>query len=318
MSLVGRADELRDAHRLIRPYIHRTPILTSATLDRLSGRSLFFKCENFQRVGAFKARGAFHALLKLSAEEKKHGVVTHSSGNHGQAIALAGRTLDIPTTVVVPRNAPKVKRDAMRDYGATLVLCEPTQAARESMVRDLVLAHHYVEIPPFDHDDVILGQGTAALELLEDVPLLDAVIAPVGGGGLLAGCAIAASLYGAHVLGAEPAQADDTKRSLDAGKRITLDAVNTIADGVRTSVGVRNFAIIAQGVSDVICIEENEIVNAMRLLWERMKIVVEPTAALPLAAVLKTSIDVTGQRVGLIVSGGNVDVDAFFQTALSA
>lgn len=312
-------DDIRAAAERLKPWTHVTPVLTSRTLDERCGGTVFLKCENFQRVGAFKFRGAMNALLQLSDAEKAKGVVTHSSGNHAQALALAGKLLKIPVCVVMPRTAPAIKRAATEGYGATIVSCEPTQADREATVERLIAEHGYTLIHPFDDWRVIAGQGTAAWELLDQAGPLDVVVSPVGGGGLLSGTAIALKgrSLSTHVVGAEPEKVDDAARSFRSGKLEPTNNAQTIADGLRTSLGAKTFAVIREQVDDIVTVSEAEILEAMRFLWERLKIVVEPSSAVALAPVLLGKLPVRGQRVGIILSGGNVDVDPLFQ-ALAA
>jgi len=310
-TVPGLAD-VRTAARRIAPHAHRTPVLTSRTLDTEAGARLLFKCENLQRSGAFKFRGACNAVMGLEEARLAAGFATHSSGNHAAALALAASLRGAPATVVMPRNASRAKVAAVRAYGASVVECEPTQAAREAALAQLVARTGAEAVPPFDDVRVIAGQGTAALELVEDAHGLDAVIAPVGGGGLLAGTVIAvtAAAPGVAVWGAEPAQADDTARSFAAGARRPLQAPpDTLADGLRTSVGEITFPLIRAGAAGILTASEAGIVRAMRLLWERMKLVVEPSGAVPLAALLEHPEALRGARVGIIISGGNVDLD---------
>lgn len=307
-------DDIRRAAERLAPWAHRTPVLSSRTLDARCGGMLFLKCENLQRVGAFKFRGAMNALLCMDDARRAAGVVTHSSGNHAQALALAGKLLGVPVTVVMPTTAPAVKRAATEGYGAAIVPCDPTLSARESTVADLVARHGYTPVPPFDDWDVIAGQGTAALELLDQAGPLDMVVAPVGGGGLLAGTALSVKGLspGTKVVGAEPEAADDARRSLEAGVLVPSLDPRTIADGLRTSLGDRNFSVIRRDVDAIVTAGEAEILDAMRLLWERLKIVVEPSAAVPLAPILQGRLAVEGLRVGIIISGGNVDLEPLF------
>ncbi len=305
-------DDVRAAARRIAAHAHRTPVLTSRTVDAEVGARLHFKCENLQRTGAFKFRGACNAVMGLAESRLAAGFATHSSGNHAAALALAASLRGAPATVVMPRNASRAKVAAVRAYGATVIECEPTQAAREAAMAQAVAATGAESVPPFDDVRVIAGQGTAALELLEDAGALDAVIAPVGGGGLLAGTVVAvtAAAPGVAVWGAEPAQADDTCRSFAAGERLPLAATpDTLADGLRTSVGEITFPLIRAGAAGILTASEDGIVRAMRLLWERMKLVVEPSGAVPLAALLENPGVMQGARVGVVISGGNVDLD---------
>jgi threonine dehydratase/serine racemase len=305
--------DVRAAAERIRGIVHRTSVLTSDTLDRLSGRRLFFKCENLQKVGAFKYRGATNAVRKLTDAEAARGVVTHSSGNHAQALALAARVRGVPAYIVMPRTAPTVKKAAVEGYGGNVTLCEPNLAAREEASAKLVAETGAALIPPFDHPDVIAGQGTAVLELLEDVPDLDAVVTPVGGGGLLSGCAIAARELkpGIRVYGAEPAGADDAARSKAAGAWQPQTSPNTIADGLLTSTGELTWPVIRDLVDRVFTVTDDEIRAAMRLVWERMKLIVEPSGAVGLAVALSEAFKplAGAERVGIVFSGGNVSLD---------
>ena len=308
-------DVVRAAER-IRPFATRTPVLTASSLDAMFGVRLFFKCENFQRVGAFKFRGACNAVQALSRSQAARGVATHSSGNHGAALALAARLRGIPCTVVMPRNAPAVKQTAVAGYGADIVLCEPTLEARETALSETVARMGQVVVHPYDNADVIAGQGTAARELQDDVADLDLVMIPIGGGGLAAGTALAVRGQ-ARVIAVEPVGADDAYRSFRAGERLPSISPTTIADGLLTSLGVRNFALIQRHVDDIVRVGEAAIVDAMRLVWERMKIVVEPSAAVPLAALVEGALresdavggKLPGMRIGMVLSGGNVDLD---------
>lgn len=299
------------AHERIRPYVHRTPVLRSSRLDEIAGVRLFFKCENFQKVGAFKARGACNAVFSLPEAEARRGVVTHSSGNHGAALAYAARARGVSATVVVPENAPPPKLKAIAGYGARIVPCAPTVAAREAAARRLVEEEGLVLIHPFDNDDVIAGQGTAGLELLEDQPRLDAVLAPVGGGGLLSGLAIAAKGLrpGIRVYGGEPRGADDAARSLASGNLVLDQVPQTICDGLRTTLAPRTFNILRAQVDGIGVASEEGIVAAMRLIWENLKIIVEPSCCPPLAAILENTLKFPGQNVGLVLTGGNVDLE---------
>ena len=302
--------DIREAAARIRAYVHRTPILTCGALNRMVGSELFFKCENFQKAGAFKIRGAMNAALNLSARETAAGLATHSSGNHAAAIALAARRLETKAYVVMPENSPSVKVDAVAGYGGEITFCKPTLEAREEGLAEVVAATGAAVIHPYNDDRVIAGQGTAALELCEDVPGLDVIMAPVGGGGLLAGTAIAVSVIspGTAVVATEPERADDAFRSFRAGRIISSENPDTVADGLRTSLGDRTFPIILEKVDEIVTVGEESIVQAMRLVWERMKIIVEPSAAVPLAAIIAGRLDVSGKRTGIILSGGNVDL----------
>ena len=303
--------DVESARLRVAGYVHRTPVLTSRLLDELVGARLFFKCELFQKVGAFKARGATNAVLSLDDAAARRGVVTHSSGNHGAALAYAAARRGIPSWVVMPENAPRVKQDNVRRQGATIRFCAPTAAAREAECALVQVETGAVLVHPFDNADVIAGQGTAALELLEDAPDLDVVIAPVGGGGLLSGTAIAAkgAKPGVRVFGAEPANADDALRSFRSGRVEPVATTTTIADGLRTPLCARTLAAIRAGVDAIGLASEQAIVRAMRMIWERMKIVVEPSCAVPLACLLEGTLDAKGRAVGIVLSGGNVDLD---------
>jgi threonine dehydratase len=300
------------AHERIRPHIHRTPVLTSSLLDAASGASLFFKCENFQKVGAFKARGATNAVFALDEASAQRGVATHSSGNHAAALSRAASLRGITAHIVMPSNAPKVKVRAVEGYGGRIVFCEPNQRAREAACARVIEETGATLIHPFENEHVIAGQGTAAVELMEDVPDLDFVLCPVGGGGLLCGTAVAVKAMrpGTKVIATEPAGADDAAESFQQGKLVYQEKKNTIADGLLANVGATNFALMQRHVDDVVTVSEEAIVAAMRGLWETMKIVVEPSAAVPYAAVLEERLELRGKRVGLIVTGGNVDLDA--------
>lgn len=302
---------VRAAAARIEPYAHRTPVLTSAFFNDETGARLFFKCENFQKVGAFKFRGAVNTVRSLSDEEAERGVVTHSSGNHAQALALAAKLRGIAATIVMPTNAPDVKRRAVAGYGARIVPCEPTLEARERTANEVLRQTGGTLVHPYDDARIIAGQGTAALELLDEIDDLDIVMTPVGGGGLLSGTAItvAALRPQAQTVAAEPAGADDAFRSLEAGRLIPVKDPNTIADGLRTSLSDLTFSIIQQHVSAILTVDDAQIVRAMRLVWERMKIVIEPSAAVPVAALLNEPERFRDRRVGIILSGGNVDLD---------
>src|SRR2546430_2650081 len=300
------------AHERIRPHVHRTLVLASSRLNQASGASLFFKCENFQKVGAFKARGATNAVFALDEATARRGVATHSSGNHGAAVARAARLRGVPAHIVMPSNSAKVKIRAIEGYGAQVVFCEPTENAREVTCAEVIKKTGATLIHSFENEQVIAGQGTAAVELLEDVPELDVIICPVGGGGLLSGTAIAAKSMRPQikVIAVEPANADDAAQSFRAGRRLVTEKKFTIADGLRTNVGERTFPIIRRYVDDIVTVSEQAIVSAMRTIWETMKTIIEPSAAVPYAAILENKIDVNGKRVGMILTGGNVDLDA--------
>jgi len=302
--------DIREAHERIRRHIHRTPVFTCETLNRMCGAELFFKCENFQKVGAFKIRGASNAVFSLTREEASNGVATHSSGNHAAALALAARWREIQAYVVMPENAPGVKKKAVADYGAEIIFCRPTLEAREKTLADVMERTGAVMVHPYNDYRVITGQGTAALELCEDVPNLDLVVAPVGGGGLLSGTALSVHALspGTKVVAAEPQNADDAFQSLKAGHVIPVKEPNTVADGLRTSLGDKTFSIIRKEVETIIPVSEESIVDAMRMIWERMKIIVEPSSSVTLGAIKTEPGFFAGKRVGIILSGGNVDL----------
>ena len=287
-------------------------MLTSERLNAASGASLFFKCENFQKIGAFKARGATNAVFALDDATARRGVATHSSGNHGAAVARAARLRGVPAHIVMPSNSAKVKIRAIEGYGAQVVFCEPTENAREVTCAEVIKKTGATLIHSFENEHVIAGQGTAAVELLEDVPELDVIICPVGGGGLLSGTAIAAKSMRPQikVIAVEPANADDAAQSFRAGRRLVTEKKFTIADGLRTNVGERTFPIIRRYVDDIVTVSEQAIVSAMRTIWETMKIIIEPSAAVPYAAVIENKIVIEGKRVGIIFTGGNIDLDA--------
>jgi threonine dehydratase len=314
VELVGsfNLDTIRSAHERIRPYIHRTPILTNSWLNDACRAALFFKCENFQKVGAFKARGATNAVFALDDEAARHGVATHSSGNHGAAVARAAKLRGIPAHIVMPSNSAKVKIRAVEGYSAQVVFCEPTEQSREIKCAEVINQTGATLIHSFENEHVIAGQGTAAMELLEDIPDLDVIMCPVGGGGLLSGTAVGAKSMRSQikVIAVEPENADDAAQSFHAGRRLVTEKKFTIADGLRTNIGEPNFAIIEQYVDDIVTVSEEAIVSAMRTIWETMKIVIEPSAAVPYAAIAERIIDVEGKRVGIILTGGNVDLDA--------
>ena len=302
--------EFTKLHSKIATYIKRTPIMRSRLLNGLAETEVYFKCENFQRMGAFKMRGATAAILELSAEERAKGVVTHSSGNFAQAVSLSAKSLGIPAYIVMPSSAPQVKKDAVRTYGGQITECEPNIKAREAAAAKIEEETGATFLHPSNDLNVIYGQGTAAKEFLEDFPELDVIITPVGGGGLLAGTALAVNFYSekCKTIGAEPFEVDDAYRSLKSGKIEFNETTNTIADGLKTNLGDKNFPIIQDKVSEIIRVEEEEIITAMKLIWERMKIVVEPSAAVAFAAVLREKEKFYGKRVGIIISGGNVDL----------
>lgn len=303
--------DIQAAAGRIRPYAHRTPVMTCESLDQRLGVQLFLKCENLQKVGAFKFRGACNAVFSLTEVEAARGVVAHSSGNHAQALALAARLRSIPAYIVMPSNAPAVKKAAVAGYGGQITFCEPTLAAREATQAEVVAATGATVVHPYNNLAVITGQGTAALELLAEVPELDVIMTPVGGGGLLSGTAIAATELSPRIriIAVEPAGADDAFRSLAAGQILPSEKPQTIADGLLTSLGTLTFPIIQQRVEQIVTVSETAIIEAMKFVWERTKLIVEPSAVVPIAALWERKIDLSGQRVGVILSGGNVDLD---------
>lgn len=310
-------DEVRAAARRIAPYVHRTPVFTSSFLDAASGARLFFKCENLQKVGAFKMRGAANFVLRLSPAEAARGVVTHSSGNHGQAVAAAARARGVAATVVMPRSSAAVKRAAVAGYGARVVTCADGDRARAAAAQRIVERDGATLIHPYDHPDVVAGQGTLALELLEQAAHLDAVVAPVGGGGCLSGIGLAVRGLRpqAALFGAEPERADDAARSLAAGRILPSVQPDTVADGLRTALAPLTFALLrAHGVR-ILTVSEEQIIAAMRTIWMRLKLVVEPSAAAALAAVLAHRAQFRGRRVGVVLTGGNVDLERLPWTA---
>jgi threonine dehydratase len=304
-------DDVRAAHARIKDQIHRTPVMTSEALDEKSGARLFFKCENLQKVGAFKARGATNAVALLTDDEASRGVVTHSSGNHAAALARAAKLRKIPAYIVMPENSPRSKIASVRRYGAEVILCAPTLAARESTAESVMARTGAAFIHPYNDLRVMAGQGTTALELLEDVPDLDDILCPVGGGGLLSGVAVTTKGINPNVsvFGVEPQGADDAARSLAAGHIIPCTAPATIADGLRSSLGQHPFAEIQRHVEGIVTVSEDEIVHAMRTLWEVLKIVVEPSGAVAYAALVDGQLNLAGRRVGIILTGGNLDLD---------
>ena len=303
--------DLINSHNRIKPFIHDTPVLTSNYVNEITGGEVYFKCENFQKMGAFKMRGAANAILKLSDEQKNNGVVTHSSGNHAQAISLAAKKIGIKAYIVMPSNAPKIKKDAVKGYGGELIECEPNLESREAAAKDLVDSKRATFIHPSNNLDVIIGQGTASKELLEQYGSFDHILVPIGGGGLIAGSALAAKFFGDNcsVIGTEPFEVDDAYRSLLSGKIETNITTNTIADGLRTQLGDKNFPIILNEVKEIIRITEDEIIDSMKLIWQRLKIICEPSCSLPLAGVLKNKHKFKGKKIGIVITGGNIDLD---------
>jgi len=308
---VPKPRQIKEAHERIKPYIHRTPVLTSHTINLLNHCSVFFKCENFQKVGAFKARGATNAVRSLGLKELKNGVATHSSGNHAQALSWAASLAGVDAYIVMPSDSSPVKIDAVKGYGGKITFCSPTLSSRESTLKKVISDTLATEIHPYNNSMIIAGQATSALELIEDVPALDLILTPVGGGGLLSGTALATSYFskGIKVIAVEPEQADDAYRSFKSGSIVPSLSPKTVADGLRTSLGSLTFPIIQRYVSDIITVSEEEILNAMKLVWERMKILIEPSSAVPYAAIMAKKIQVEGKRVGIIISGGNVDLE---------
>lgn len=312
MSYPVTIEDIRAAALRIAPYIHRTPVLSSQLINALTGCEIHFKCENLQKVGAFKARGAHNAVLLLTPAARARGVATHSSGNHAAALALAASHFGIPAYIVMPQNAPTSKVVAVRAYGGEITFCESTLAARENKLEAVCASTGASFIPPYDHTDVIAGQGTTTLEIAEQLrPAPDFLIIPVGGGGLLAGCAVAseALMPSTLVIGAEPAGADDALRSFKTGVRQPQTAPDTVADGLRTALGEINFSLIRDHVADILSSEDTTIIRAMRLIWTHMKLVVEPSAAVGLAVILDNPQRFAGKRVAVVLTGGNVDID---------
>ena len=311
MKITKEAVEL--AAKTIEPYIHRTPVLTSKSINELTGIDFYFKCENFQKIGAFKIRGGMNATLSLSPEQLKNGIATHSSGNHAQALAYAAKTLGIQAFIVMPKSSPQVKVDAVRGYGAEVIICEPNQAAREAAL-DKVVAETGAEfIHPYDDYRVITGQATCVKELIEEVPTLDIVITPVGGGGLLSGTCLGAQFFkpGLKVFGGEPEGAADAVLSIKSGKVEKAPFINTIADGLLTTLSEQTLGIIKEHVTDILLVSEEEIIAALRLIYERMKIIVEPSCVVPFAAAMRNAHLFKGKKVGIILTGGNVDLSKF-------
>ncbi|MEM1328438.1 MAG: pyridoxal-phosphate dependent enzyme [Bacteroidota bacterium] len=304
--------QIQQRHEAIVSYIHRTPVLTAQSINDISGAELYFKCENFQKIGAFKMRGGISAALTLSKEELAKGIATHSSGNHAQAIAMSAKLLGVPAYIVMPNNSPKVKVKAVEGYGAQVTFSESTQASRESTLEKIIAANGAHFIHPYDNYDVICGQATCAKELIEDVPtILDAIIAPIGGGGLMSGTCLSTTYFSPQtkIYGGEPKAVDDAFRSLQSGTLQQNKTTNTIADGLKTNLSDKTFSIIKDHLTEAFTVEEEEIVAAMRLIWERMKIIIEPSCAVPLAVILKHRKVFEGKRVGVILTGGNVDLE---------
>jgi threonine dehydratase len=314
MDRIPTRQDIIEAHARIESYIHKTPVLTSQSLDELAGCHIFFKCENFQKIGAFKARGAMNAALSLSAADLGKGLATHSSGNHAQALARAAKLLNTKSYIVMPRTSPDIKKKGVRAFGGEIFECEPNLQSRESTLAEVVAKTGATEIHPFNNYDVMAGQATAAKELIEEIEKLDVIMAPVGGGGLLSGTALAAKYFSPStiVIAGEPEGADDTYRSLQSGK-IEPSQSNSVADGLLTQLGDKTFPIILEHIKQVITVSDQEIVSAMRLIWERLKIIVEPSCAVPFAALLKQKEQFKGKKVGIILSGANVDLARAFK-----
>ncbi|HEY9046143.1 MAG TPA: pyridoxal-phosphate dependent enzyme [Ohtaekwangia sp.] len=306
--------DIEQAHERIKPYIYRTPVITSESIDALTGAQIFFKCENLQKIGAFKARGAMNAVLSLEPAVRAKGVATHSSGNHAQALARAAKITGIRSYIVMPRTAPEIKKRGVISFDGEIFECEPTLESRETTLQEVVAKTGATVIHPFNNNEVITGQGTAAKELFEDIPSLDVIIPPVGGGGLLSGTVLATRYFspGTQVIAGEPEGADDTYRSIQSGK-IEPSQSDSIADGLLTTLGDKTFAIIREHVKEVITVSDQEIAEAMRLLWENLKVIVEPSGAVPFAAVIKAKEELKGKRIGIIISGGNVDLARAFK-----
>jgi threonine dehydratase len=303
--------EIEQAAKRLEGVAHRTPVMTSRTLNEMAGNEVFLKCENFQRMGAFKFRGAYNAMSQLSPQEKARGVLTYSSGNHAQAIALSGKVLGVKTTIIMPDNAPSVKVAAVRGYGGDVMLYDRTKYVREDLAEEVRRERNLTLIPPFDHPHVVAGQGTAGRELFEEIPKLDMMLVPCGGGGLISGCAISAKHFnsGCRVIGVEPEAGDDGVRSFYSGKLETVHNPDTIADGARThSLSDLTLAIMRKNVDEMRTVNDNDLIKTMKFLWERMKLIVEPTGTLGLALLFNRYLDVKNKRVGVILSGGNVDL----------
>jgi len=310
MDNIITKSSIEEAHKRIIPFIHRTSVLTNESIDEVAGCHIFFKCENFQKIGAFKARGAMNAALSLSPESLKKGLATHSSGNHAQALARAAKILGVNSYIVMPRTAPDIKKKGVRSFGGQIFECEPTISSRESTLAEVVKKTGATEIHPYNNYEVITGQATAAKELFEETPALDYLLTPVGGGGLLSGTALAAKYFSpsTQVMAGEPAGSDDAYRSLKSG-HLEAPQSNSIADGLLSSLGDKTFPLIQKYVKEIITVTDEEIIKAMKLIWEEMKIIVEPSCAVPFAAVLKDKEKFAGKNVGIILSGGNVDLE---------
>ena len=311
ITSVPSLKQILAAHKAITPYIHQTPVISNKSINKLTGATIFFKCENFQKIGAFKMRGATCATMALTDKEKANGIATHSSGNHAQAVALSAKNHNIKAYIVMPSSAPVIKRNATEEYGAEIITCAPNIAARQSTLDKVVARTNATFIHPFDNYNVITGQATAAIELIEEVGKMDIVMAPIGGGGLMSGTALSTHylLPDTQIIGTEPEKVNDAFLSFQKGEIITNKSINSIADGLLTNLCSKTFGIIKEHLNDIITVSEQQIIQAMQLIWERMKIIVEPSSAVPLAAVLKQKERFAGQRIGLILTGGNVDVN---------
>jgi len=314
MNHIPTQDDILQAHERIKSFVHQTSVMTSGSIDAIAGFKIFFKCENFQKIGAFKARGAMNAVLNLSKEDRQKGVATHSSGNHAQALARAAKIMGVKAYIVMPTTAPDIKKKGVRAFGGEITECEPTLEARESTLAKVVEETGATEIHPFNNYDVIAGQATAAIELFDATEDLDYLLTPVGGGGLLSGTLLAAKYFSpkTKVIAGEPEGADDAYRAVQSGK-IEKSQANSVADGLLTSLGDKTFPIIKEMVNEVITVSDEQIIEAMRLIWERVKIIVEPSCAVPFAAVLKEKEKFSGKKVGIILSGGNVDLGRAFK-----
>ena len=311
ITSIPTLSQIQAAHKAIRPYVHQTPVLTNESINKITGASIYFKCENFQKIGAFKIRGATCATLALSETEKLNGIATHSSGNHAQAVALTAKIHQINAYVVMPKTAPEIKKNATKGYGAKVTICAPTLAARQATLDQIIKETGATYIPSYDHYNVIAGQATVAKELIEEIPNLEMIMSPIGGGGLMSGTALSTHylLPNAKIIGAEPKLVDDAYRSFKTGVKQVNDGAKSIADGLLTNLSDKTFEIITKHVHEIITVSEQEIIAAMRLIWERMKIIVEPSSAVPLAAILQQKERFEGKKIGLILTGGNVDVN---------
>jgi threonine dehydratase len=303
--------QIKTAHTAIKPYIHNTPVVSNQSINEISGATIFFKCENFQKIGAFKMRGASYATLTLTEEEKSCGIATHSSGNHAQAVALSAKNHNIKAYIVMPSSAPVIKRNATKGYGAEIITCEPNIASRKTTLDKVVERTGATFIHPFDDYNVITGQATASLELIEEVGHFDIMMAPIGGGGLMSGTSLTTNylMPDTQIIGAEPIEVNDAFKSYHKGEIVGNDTINSIADGLLTNLSDKTFGIIREHLDDILLVSEQQIVEAMRLIWERMKIIVEPSSAVPLAAILNNKERFAGKKIGLILTGGNVDVN---------